>query len=71
MTYTADFMGQSALFLCISMSEVLLSYAKAIVLCYSYSRVFLYMADDHAAKVNLTDTSHMTLISLSKSQQPF
>jgi len=65
-TYVADFMGQSSLFPCIQMEEVYFSYAKAI-----QEEVFLYMADDHPSKGHLTHTSHLTLIYLSRSQQPF
>jgi len=65
-TYEADFTGQSSLFPCIPMEEVLLSYAKAI-----QEGVFFYMADDHPPKGHLTHTSHLTLIYFSRSQQPF
>jgi len=60
------FNGPKFTFSCILKEEAFLSYATAI-----QEGVFLYMADDHPSKGHLTHTSHLTLICLSRSQQPF
>jgi len=47
------------------MEEAFLSYAKSL-----QQGVFLYMADDHHSKGHFTNTSHLTLMYLSRSKQP-
>ena len=66
MTFTANFMGQSSPFPCIPMEKVILSYTNAIE-----EGIILSMVNVDLSKEHLMYTIHLTLVRLSRSQQPF